>query len=184
MRSLLCSGILLRTASRLALTKQNKNKKKIKRLATQSDTNAEVAQRCREIREWNGSKFAQLYHHGLADQQQQQSLLCVLLRAKQTVGRRRRKRRRESERRSCTNVGHKQTSVCASVLLSRVHPWASAQAVALAVRVSLARGIVQWRHRGRVLQRRPVALFTHPSEQDLCKLSGDSLHTQQQFVYC
>lgn len=122
------------------------------------------------------------YHHGLADEQQQQSLLCVLLRAKQTVGRKR--RRRESERLRRTNFGNKQTGACARVLLSRVQPWASAQAVALAVRVSLPRGIVQWRHRGRVLQRRPVALFTHPSEQDLCKLSGDSLHSSQQRVYC
>lgn len=126
-----------------------------------------------------------MHHHGLADEQQQQSLLCVLLRAKQTVGRRRRRRREESESRSRTTLGtNKQTSVRACVLLSRVHPWASAQAVALAVGVSLPRGIVQWRHRGRVLQRRPVTLFAHPSEQDLCKLSGDSLHSRRQRVYC
>lgn len=62
------------------------------------------------------------------------------------------------------------------ILLSRVHSWAPTQAVVLAVRVSLPCGIVQWRHCGRVLQRRPVTLFAHSSEQDLRKLSGYSLH--------
>lgn len=62
------------------------------------------------------------------------------------------------------------------VLLSWVHSWAPTQTVVLAVRVSLPRGIVQWRHCGRVLQRRPVTLFAHSSEQDLRKLSGYSLH--------
>lgn len=63
------------------------------------------------------------------------------------------------------------------VLLPRVHSWASAQAVVLAVSVSLPRGIVQWWHCRRVFQRRPVTLFAHSSEQDLCKLSGNGLHT-------
>lgn len=63
------------------------------------------------------------------------------------------------------------------LLLPRVHTWASAQAVVLAMSVSLPCGIVQWRHCGRVFQRRPVTLFAHSSEQDLCKLSCYGLQT-------
>lgn len=128
-----------------------------------------------------------MYHHGLADEQQQQSLLCVLLRAKQTVERRRRRgrrRRTEGLERRTTFGANKQTNRRACALLSRVHPWASAQTVALAVGVSLPRGIVQRRHRGRVLQRGPVTLLAHPSEEDLCELSGDGLRSQRQDDYC
>lgn len=165
MRSLLCSGILLRTASRLAFTESNKQK--MKRLVTQSDTNAEVAQCCRR----GQSSLSCLTMDSLMSSSSRASSVF-------SCGQNKLQEDGESERRT----KNKHTSACACVLLSRVHPWAPAQAVALAVRVSLSCGIVQWRHGGRVLQRRPVALFTHPSEQDLCKLPGDSLHTRQQWL--
>lgn len=71
-RSLLCSGILLRTASRLAL-----------KTHMQIHWSKRAPNKC--VLTWGTNKFNYIYH-GLADEQQQQRFLSVLLRTKEAEG--------------------------------------------------------------------------------------------------